>query len=208
MNRHTTKKQTWVFGILFVFTAALFGITGAKLVNAEGKTATEDVDVKFTFNSMLKLDMDKEGITISELLPGNAKESDEVKLTITTNAEGGYYLSATAGTKGGDANLNNENGDKFTMMAPDADKATINDADDSTWGFAYVKGAGGDLSKSHFNGLSLDADDSGATGVKLIDANSNTDEKVVKFKIGAKAGLTTTYGTYTNQLNFYAVTKN
>ena len=206
MKCHTTKKQTWIFGILFVFTAAIFGTVSVKFVNA-AETKKQEVDVKFTFNSALSLTIDKQGITISDLLPGNSKESEPAKLTVETNSANGFYLSATAGTKGGTSDLTGNNGGKFTMMATNANKATIGAADDSTWGFAYVQGTNGDLSKSAFNGLPVDVDNNGSSGTKLIDAASNTAEKVVKFKVGAKAGPTTPAGTYSNQLNFYAVAK-
>ena len=206
MKCHTTKKQTWIFGILFVFTAVVFSAVGARLVNAEGKTQTQEVDVKFTFNSVLNLTIDKQGVVITDLMPGNAKESDTAKLTIETNSPSGYYLSATVGQKDGKTDLTGASG-KFTMMATNANIANISDAAASTWGFAYAKGESGDLSKSAFNGLGLDAGDNGATGTKLIDAASNDADKVVKFKVGAKAGPTTPAGTYSNQLNFYAVTK-
>ena len=115
MKCHTTKKQTWIFGILFVFTAVVFSAVGARLVNAEGKTQTQEVDVKFTFNSVLNLTIDKQKVVITDLMPGNAKESDTAKLTIETNSPSGYYLSATAGQKGGNTDLTGASG-SFTMM--------------------------------------------------------------------------------------------
>lgn len=197
MIRHTNKK-TKLFGVLFGL--AVLGLTiGAANVSAEGKTATEEVPVQFTFNSTLNLTVSEDNMTISQLAPGLTAESNTVTLTVDTNNASGFYLSATAG--GENTDLTSSNGSKFTSMAAESD---LSSAANQTWGFAYAVGSA-DLAASKYNGLPLDGKDQGATGKKLINANNPSADKTVKCKIGAKAGPATAAGTYTNVVNFYLV---
>ena len=205
MKRHANKKIKF-FSILLGF-VAMGGLIGIHDTDAIDKT--EDVNVKFTFNSTLKLDIDQNSITISDLMPGTAKESNGVKLTISTNNSGGYYLSATAGKKSTNTNLNrNGGGGAFQNMETTANFSSISAAKDNTWGFAFVTGANGDLSKGTYFGLPQDGEDNGQTGKRLITATDQNGEKVVKFKIGAKANMAMPAGTYSNEIHFYAVTNN
>ena len=207
MNRHAIKKQTGIFGLLFVLIAVVFGVV-INISGAKAISQTSTTDVKFTFNSTLNLTIDKQNLTISNLLPGNTGESDVAKLTIDTNADGGYYLSATAGKSGGDANLNKEGGSaKFTNMSTDASFSSIGEASNDTWGFNYALGNSDSPAWQKYTGLPLD-DTTGSSGKKLIDANDNKGEKIVKCKVGAKAGPTMPAGTYKGEIHFYVVTKN
>ena len=92
-------------------------------------------------------------------------------------------------------------------------KATPASFEDNKWGYAYSTDSGtswvsGDAGAAvaGYNGLPLDNDDNGATGVTLINTTSPVANNSVQFKIGAKASAAQASGTYTGTVNFYAVT--
>ena len=206
MKRHATKKHIKTFG-LFLGLVAL-GLVGVKGVCAE-KKVTEEVDVKFTFNSTLSMTVSGESMLIGEVTPGNTGESDELTVKVETNSTSGYYLAATAGSADKQyTDLKHEEKESvFKSMDVSAGVSDLKEAEDSSWGFRYAIGADADLSSSKYNGLPLDASDEGQTGSRLVDAENSDGDNTVKCNIGVKAGPGMEAGTYTNVINFYAVAK-
>ena len=206
MKRHTNKNIK-SFGLgLIVLALLAVGAVSFCLPSWAAETKKQEVDVKFTFNPTISLTVSEETIEISGLSAGTAGESKPVTVSVATNNANGYYLSATAGTKEGNTDLVSKAGNgKFTHLDSSA-SSELTAMKDNTWGVAYAE-SGSDIAASKFKGLPLDGADNGATGTRLLEASSAADNKSVQVKVGAKAGATLPAGTYTNKINFYAVSK-
>ena len=169
-------------------------------------------NVEFTFNPTISVSLSSNDLIIDNLTPNSSSDSNIITVSVSTNTGYGYYMSATAGTSTGDTNLTSttNSGNVFTNLSSNA--ATLAAFPDDRWGYSYstddgstwISGSQGSTT-SGYNGLPLDNDDSGATGVILASTDSFSNSGSVKFKIGAKASATQATGTYTNTVNFYAV---
>ena len=187
----------------------MIGVCGGGVVSA--LTYQNSVDVEFTINPTISISLSSPDLIIDNLTPGSSSDSNIITVDVSTNAGYGYYMSATAGTSTGNTNLSSTTSSiVFTNLS--ANTATLNAFPDNYWGYSYstdngttwISGSHGDTSTG-YNGLPLDNDDSGATGVILAETDSFTNTGSIKFKIGAKAAATQATGTYTNTVNFYAV---
>lgn len=198
MKRHTNKHRE-IFGLIVAAVAALgLGVLAQQMVWADD-TQTSEVNVQFTFGSVLSLTADKETISIEGLAPGTSKESDPVTVTVDTNNTSGFYVSATAGTSSTNTDLVGDGEAKFTHLGTEETKSKLEDLADNTWGISYQN--------DEYTGLPQDGNDQGETGKKILDVSTWNGAKTVKVKVGAKAGATLPAGTYKNVINFYAVTK-
>lgn len=203
MKRHT-NKNIQIFGLGLAVLALVAGVWSF-CQPSWAETKTEEVDVQFTFNSMINVTASASSMSIGSLAPGTVSESEAITVTVSTNNVSGFYLSATSGEKATNTDLTGTNGGKFTHLAQEAslDKGGITDG---YWGVRYAVGAA-DINSSKYTGFPQDKGDNGAGGKKLIDADNLSGDKAVKVQIGAKAAATQAAGTYTNKINFYAVTK-
>ena len=194
-----------------VLVGGLFLIVGAK--SASAITYQNSTNVEFTFNPTINVSLSSSDLTISNLSPGGTADSNIITATVSTNAGYGYYLSATTGTAGGSTSLVNSADNSYSFTNLSSNAATLSAIPDDKWGYSYstdngatwVSGDNGSA-LSGYNGLPLDNDDSGATGVKLLSSDSFATSGSVKFKIGARASSSQAAGTYTGTVNFYAVT--
>ena len=175
-------------------------------------TYQNSTDVEFTINPSINITLSDPNLIIDNLTPGSSSDSNIITVNISTNAGYGYYMSATAGTSTGNTDLTNQSSSsaKFTNLSSNV--ATLSSFPDNNWGYSYstdngttwISGSEGNTNAG-YNGLPLDNDDSGATGIILTSTDSFTNSGSVKFKIGAKASTTQATGVYTNTVNFYAV---
>ena len=201
-----------------LITAGLVGITvcfGIMMVSAYADTpasSSSSANASVTVSNTINLTLTGGDLVIDNLTPGNASDSNIITATITSNSPYGYHLSATTGTSSGTTSLVNTADSNFSFTNLNANKATLNDFSDNTWGYSYSTDNGtswisGDNGSAiaGYNGLLLDADDSGATGVKLLSSDSFATSGSVQFKIGARASSSQAAGTYTGTVNFYAV---
>ena len=174
-------------------------------------TYQNSVDVEFTFNPAISISLSDADLIINNLTPGSSSDSNIITVGVSTNAGYGYYMTATVGTSTGNTNLNSTTtSNVFTNLSSNA--ATLNDIPADRWGYSYSKDNGttwvsGDTNNTStgYNGLPLDNNDNGATGVALLQTDSYTNSNSIKFKIAAHASPTQATGTYTNVINFYAV---
>ena len=195
----------------FYIAAALAIIFSIITTPTSALTYQSSTDVEFTLNPTLNVTLSSSDLTIDNLVPGSSSDSNVITASVSTNAGYGYYLSATAGTKTGNTDLTNGSGNsKFTNLSSTA--TTLNDIPADHWGYSYSQDDGttwvsgnADATTSGYNGLPLDNDDSGATGVMLLRTDGFSNSGSVKFKIGATASPNQASGTYTNTVNFYAV---
>ncbi len=202
---HTNKSFFKV--ALIIFPSLLF-LLPTSVVSA--LTYQNSVDVEFTINPSISINLSSNDLIIDNLTPGNSSDSNVITATVSTNAGYGYYMSATAGTSSTNTNLTSPTGSIFTNLSSNA--ATLSSFPDNYWGYSYstddgstwISGSQGNTNTG-YDGLPLDNDDSGATGIILTSTDSFTNSGSVKFKIGAKASSTQASGTYTNTVNFYAV---
>ena len=198
---------------IILVTAILGTVSVALAHHASAITYQDSTKVEFTFNPTINVSLSSSDLTISNLAPGGTSDSNVITATVSTNAGYGYYLSATTGTAGGNANLTNTADSTYNFASLSSNVATLSAIPDNKWGYSYSTDNGttwisGDNGSalSGYNGLPLDADDSGATGVKLLSSDSFATSGSVQFKIGARASSDQAAGTYTGTVNFYAVT--
>ena len=159
-------------------------------------TYQDSADVQFTFNGVLTMSLSEGDLTISDLAPGNKKNSNPVAITVNTNSAYGYGLYATVGN----ATYNNTNltlaggAGNFTSVATGTSTATLTGGQ---WGYSTDAGA-------TYKGLPLYTATNGAELKTTTGAASND---VTNFLIGAAAGTNQAQGTYNNVINFAAVAK-
>ena len=202
--------RSFAFGVI---------IGGAMLVVGNGTTSAltyqSSTNVGFTFNPAISISLSGD-LLISSLSPGSTSDSNIIDVAINTNASQGYTLTATAGSSSTTTNLVNtgNNNNIFTSLATNATITDWTNANDNTWGYSYSEDNGttwisgkGESNQNilGYSGLPLDNDDNGATGKTLISTTLPSDNKTLKFKIGAKASSSQASGDYTNIINFYAV---
>ena len=198
------KKRT---GLLKLACSISLGVAAVAAVNVEALSYQSNVGVGFTFEPTLNVTLSNADLIINNLTPGaSAEDSNIITVGVSTNVAYGYDLFSTVGnTTNATTELKNGS-NSFTSLS--SNTATLASFDDNKWGYSYSTDSGtswvsGDQGSTStgYAGLPLYT----GTGVKMASANSNTDS-TVQFKIAAKAGATQASGTYTNVVNFYAVT--
>ena len=173
---------------------------------ASAVTYQTGVGVSFTFNPKLTLTLSSSNLVISNLAPGTSDNSNEIAITVSTNAAYGYNLSATVGnsTTYNNTDLTHSSGassGKFTSIAFQANPANYisSISSNNTWGYSIDSG-------TKYNGLPLYSDTTNIATLKATDSTPATGTDTVNFLIGAKASTTQPTGDYKNVINFIAVT--
>ena len=227
----TGAKKIIILSVMII----TLGLVGLILNVGDGSAVTyqSNVGVNFTFNPSISLSV-SDNLNVDNLTPGGSSDSNIITVGVTTNSVAGYTLSATVGNKtdASTALTNTANSSyTFTNLATTPGvAANLSAFGDNKWGYSYCKdtptncGSGGSAtwisgsvgadgaagsSVAGYAGLPLDnndnVDERGMGGITLINTTSSADSDSVQFKIGAKAGSTQPAGTYTNVINFYAV---
>ena len=184
-------------------------------------TYQNSTNVDFTINPTISMTLSGD-LIIDNLTPGSSGDSNIITVNVSTNASHGYYLSATVGDSSSassnhNTSLNHSDNSNYKFNSLSSNVSSLSGFSDNQWGYSYcnstndctnasnwISGSQGSTS-SGYNGLPLDNDDNGATGVTLVDTTSPLVDSSIKFKIGAKASNTQAAGTYTNTINFYSV---
>ena len=202
------KANTRIVALALV-TMVVVGGFGVELAYAESSSANASVTVSNT----ISLTLTGGDLVIDNLTPGNASDSNVITASVTSNSPYGFHLSATTGTSGGTTSLVNTADSNFTFTNLNSNKTILADFSDNTWGYSYsadgtnwISGDYGAGATAGYNGLPLDGNDDGDSGVVLFNSDNYLGSKSVQFKIGAKSATTQAAGTYTNTVNFYAVT--
>ena len=180
--------------------------------NVSALDYSSNVGIGFTFNPTLSISLSSSDLIIDNLKPGTAEDSNSINVSVATNAAYGYNLSATVGSNtynntslnninSSDNNDNNNNNDSsnytFNSIATNADLPSL--TTNNTWGYSYK--LSNDSSWSNYSGLPLFSDSNNKT---LVDKYTES-EDTINFKIAAKASNTQPSGTYSNVINFNAV---
>ena len=195
MRQIIFKKSYIVYTLLILFSSIIIPIT-----NASSLSYQTDVGVSFTFNPTLSVSISSD-LAISNLTPGTTDTSNEISVNVSTNNVYGYNLYATVGNSAYDnTSLTRSNSnDAFTSISTTANLPSL--TTDNTWGYTYSLDNG--TTWSNYDGLPLYTTDS-PTRLKN---NTSPSNDTINFKIAAKAGSTQPSGTYTNIINFTAITK-
>ena len=214
-----TNKHHYILYIV-TFSCLLLAAMVLNHASISALTYQSSNNIDFAFNPTISLTLSSSNLIIDNLTPGSSADSNIVTVGVSTNAGYGYYLSATANTSTTNTNLTHETNPSNVFTNLSSNKSSLSNFSDNTWGYSYCNNSGsidcsnnsnwvsGDTGSatSGYNGLPLDNNDSGATGVKLLNSNTYATSGSVKFKIGAKASSTQASGTYNGTINFYAVT--
>ena len=159
---------------------------------------SSDVDVSFTFNPTLSINLSPSNLIISNLTPGTTSNSNEITISVATNNAYGYSLYASVGNSTyNNTNLNHsDNAGIFSSIAANAYIDSL--GTDNTWGYTYSLDSG--TSWIPYNGLPLYT-----SSQNKITMNTEPSQEIVDFKIAARAGEAQPSGIYNNVINFAAI---
>ncbi|MBQ3433081.1 hypothetical protein IJG22_02165, partial [Candidatus Saccharibacteria bacterium] len=92
MNIVKSKHQS----IIIPLCAGLLALS-LNTVFTSALTYQNSVDVEFTLNPTISINLSSNDLIIDNLTPGSSSDSNIITVDISTNAGYGYYMSATAG---------------------------------------------------------------------------------------------------------------
>ena len=199
MNK-CTRGHVWIIGLLI---ATMGG--GLSNFPVSALTYSQAVDVSFTFNPTISINLSSADLLIDELVPGSIKDSNVITVGVSTNNGFGYTLSANVGndsTYDTRSLIRSDDDNKFTSI--DVGSALDNLTTDNSWGFSS-KLSGDSTEWASYSGLPLYSDTNNTA--TLIDTSSFAESSPVDFKIAAKASSDIPSGAYKNVINFIAVAK-
>jgi hypothetical protein len=182
--------------VKYILFTSMMILGGAIMVRGvDALTETREVEVQFTFDSVLTVSLTGTDLLINDLTPGGVKNSNEIGITVETNNSAGYQLTATVGSASNDTrNLVHTNGvTGFSSIDVGSNLSSL--STDSTWGYSVNSGAS-------FSGLPK-WDDS--TSVAELNSSTGAANETTNFLIGAKAAAGQLAGDYSNVINFVAV---
>ena len=216
------KRRTYLASFLtlmlssgiVVFNAAIFSVGAAHAVTFESEQG-----IAFTFNPTVTISItggtgaSSDGLTITNLTPGDVKDSNIITVSASANTPLGYSLSSTVGSSTYNTTELRKDGtstaNKFTNLT--ANVSSLSNFSDNTWGYSYSTDSGstwisGDITSTTatgYNGLPIYTTSS---PIKLINSSS-AGSSSIQFKIGAKASTSQIAGTYNNVINFIGTSK-
>ena len=190
---HFTGKAKIITLVLIIIMLSFTNMTNTSALSYQG-----NAEIKFTFNPTLSINISSSDLVVDNLTPGTTSDSNTISVSVTTNASHGYTLSATVGDSlHNNTNLTHTNGANiFDSIATNASLSSL--TTDNTWGYSYK--LSNDTNWNNYSGLSNE------TSKTLVNTDSQL-AKTIDFKIAAKAAETQPSGTYTNTINFIAISK-
>ena len=193
ITSHLTEKVK-----IITLSLVIIMLSFANIINTSALNYQSSADVKFTFNPTLSIDISPLDLIIDNLTPGTNSDSNIINVSVATNASHGYTLAATVGDSlHNNTNLTHTNGaNTFGSIATNSSLPNL--TTDNTWGYSYK--LSNNTNWNNYSGLSNE------TSKTLINTDSQL-AKPIDFKIGAKASSTQPSGTYTNTINFIAISK-
>ena len=187
----------------------------ANIINTSALSYQGDAEIKFTFNPTLSINISPSDLIIDNLTPGTNNDSNVINVSVATNASHGYTLSATVGDSlHNNTNLTHTNGtNTFDSITTNSSLPSL--TTDNTWGYSYrLSNNSSNYSNINNSGSNSDSNNAWSNYSGLSNETSktliNTDSQLAKpidFKIAAKASSTQASGTYTNTINFIAISK-
>ena len=215
-NRQKTKAVM----VLALLGGLALGAVRMSLNNeASALTYRNDTDLTFTFNPVITLAVSGD-LSIDDLAPNTASDSNIITITAGSNAIVGYTLYTNVGdTTNNYTDLRlatTDSTNKFSVLSSPV--STIDNMGESKWGYSYCNNAGDCTSSDNwvygsagsvntgYGIMPLYNDATHSGDIKLADT-TNADETTVNFKIGAKASDVQAAGVYTNVINFINIPK-
>ena len=179
-------------------------------------TEQSDVNVNFTFNSTLGVSVSSDDLSIDDLAPGTAADSNIITINVLSNSPYGYTLNSTVGNSTyNNRNLTHatvNNATPFSSIDFGTTKANKESFSNSQWGYSFSLDNGttwinatktnGTTNDTGYSGLPLYSDSSHIATIKESSSTSALNGDNVKFKIAAKADTTQIAGEYNNVINF------
>ncbi len=209
------KRRIQNFGILGVLAIVLGAagiIGGVGNVNAKLEYSTSYVN-NFTINDSVSVTVPATGLTISELVPGTASDSEIITVNVQSNSTYGYTLNVTVGNNTAyntdelwhvDRSAATPVTNVFDMIGLSANYSSLSDfTTPNTWGYSFSVDSGNNWSS--YNGLPLYNDGTHTATLKTTGAKTEEAGDDIQFKIAAKAGNAQAAGEYKNVVNFNAV---
>ena len=180
--------------------------------NVSALSYSTNVNIGFTFNPTISLSISPDNLTISNLTPGTALDSNTITINVATNTAYGYQLTANVGDNTTNYNTTSlvhassatstpTSNATFTSLAYGASIASKDNLPTNTWGYSYSKDNG--TTWQSYSGLPLYSDTEHSA--ELISTYNPANSKSIDFKIAANSSNTQPSGEYTNIINFYAV---
>ena len=196
------SKHTYItLGIVISLMVAGVANVASALQFQTDTSGDNAVKLDFTFGETINITLPSDIITISDLTPGTSGVSaSSYAVTVNTNAQGGYTLSATVGCGSGTTGFNSTCFDS-TSLSDGTNTFDMITADGALsagkWGIALVN----DETVSSFKTLAKW--DGAGTVLKQTNVAGGGS---TPFRIGAQAAPSQEAGTYKNTINFIAVT--
>ena len=183
-----------------IIASLIFAGTATALEFQTDTSGDNAVKLDFTFGETLNITTSGNTVAIPELTPGHSGVSaSNYTVTVNTNAQAGYTLSATVGCSSSDTNYNtscydstslSDGTNTFDMIAADGALSA------GEWGIALVN------TETVSSFKTLAKWDSAATVLRQTDTAGGG---ATPFRIGAAATNSQEAGTYQNRINFIAV---
>ena len=217
------RRRAKLLSITSLLITSIVGVvvcSGAGALSFQSSTSPDNhpVSIGFSFNPTITISFSSTNLTIPSLTPTTATPSDAITVDVATNTLGGFKLSASTGNSsnnGSTSLIHSSNSNLvFSSIATDANIA-IGSLNNNTWGYstciegseANCNNGDGATGWSNYNGLPAYTS---ATPTELLDiapGSPAVSNGSIKFRIAAKASDTQASGTYTNTINFTAITK-
>ena len=169
----------------------------------------DTVTLGYEFSSTLSLSLTNDEIAISALTPGSMAVNDEpISVTVSTNNVSGYILYASVGSSSqAYTSLKTTGGAALAMIGSTG--ALNSDTSTSAWGYAVGSSV---TTASNFSPIAIYSEETETTVINQTSdpegtaATGYTGGNTTVFNIGAYAPTGQTAGTYSNIINFTAVT--
>lgn len=173
--------------------------------NVSAESYEGSVGISFTLNPTINVTVSGD-LVISNLTPGDYKDSNNITVTASSNSIAGYNLYANTGDSSNNSNELRKDGtsttNKFTSITTDV--ASLSDFTDNTWGYSYCNVSTNCTTSTNWTNYSYLPKYSDSNDKLLIANNTNTTTSL-EFKIGARASTNQIAGEYTNVINFIGV---
>lgn len=213
ITSHLTEREKIIILSSSILIFSLLNIinTFTYAPNTSALNYQSSTDIGFTFNPTISLSISPDNLTISNLTPGTALDSNTITINVATNTAYGYNLTANVGsntTNYNTANLVHTTSSTSTptinaTFASLAYGASITNKDNlptNTWGYSYSNDSG--TTWRPYSGLPLYSDTNNSK--VLFNTYSPAHNTSLDFKIAANSSNTQPSGEYTNIINFYA----
>ncbi len=212
-SHFTGKKEIITLSLtIIILSFANITLCLSNVLDTSALSYSTDVSIGFTFNPTISLSISPDNLTISNLTPGTAVESNTITVNIAANTAYGYNLTANVGSNTTNYNTTNlvhassatstpTTNATFASLAYGANITNKDNLPTNTWGYSYSKDNG--TTWQSYSGLPVYSDTEHSA--ELISTYNPANSKTIDFKIAANSSNTQPSGEYTNIINFYAV---